>query len=140
MKDDLVIIRVDGGIGSQIAFIALGLAFEEKGIKVKYDLGWFEESGKGFFNPSKSYDKVYDLSFDIPRAFPTLFLKIASKEEVAHYSKRYFIDDNNVIMHKPPLYIGGYLGRIFDVRYASLLREHFKPREIKENNTPFLHC
>lgn len=66
MKDDLVIIRVDGGIGSQIAFIALGFAFEEKGIEVKYDLGWFEESGKGFFNPSKSYDKVYDLSFDIP--------------------------------------------------------------------------
>lgn len=71
------------------------------------------------------------------RAFPALSLKIASKEEVAHYSKRYFIDDNNVIMHKPPLYIGGYLGRIFNVRYASLLREHFKPREIKENNTPF---
>lgn len=137
MKDDLVIIRVDGGIASQIAFITLGLAFEEKGIKVKYDLSWFEESGKGFFNPSKSYDKVYDVIFDIPKAFPALSLKIASKEEVAHYRKHYFVDDNDVIMCQPPLYVGGYLGRVFDTRYAGLLREHFKPQELQEGNTPF---
>lgn len=120
MKDDLVIIRVDGGIGSQIAFITLGLAFEEKGIRVKYDLSWFEESGKGFFNPSKSYDKDYDVSFDIPKAFPALSLEIASKREIEHYRKHYYIDDKDVIMCKPPL-----------------LREHFKPLELQEGNTPF---
>lgn len=137
MKDDLIIIRVDGGIASQIAFIALGLAFEQKGAKVKYDLSWFEDFGTGFFNPSKSYDKVYNVNFDIPKAFPALPLKIASKEEVVHYSKHYFIDDNFVIMRQAPLYIGGYLGRVFDTRYAELLQEHFKPQELSERNTPF---
>ncbi|MDE7174549.1 MAG: alpha-1,2-fucosyltransferase [Helicobacter sp.] len=137
MKDNLVIIRVDGGIGSQITFITLGLAFEEKGIKVKYDLSWFEESGKKFFNPSVGYDKDYDINFDIPKAFPTLSLEIASKREIEHYRKHYYIDDKDVIMCKPPLYVGGYLGRVFDVRYAPLLREHFKPQELQESNTPF---
>lgn len=137
MKDNLVIIRVDGGIASQIAFITLGLAFEEKGIKVKYDLSWFEESGKGFFNPSKNYDKTYDVSFDISKAFPDLLFEIASKEEIRHYRKHYFVDDKDVIMCKPPLYIGGYLGRVFDTRYAPLLREYFKPKETERNNTDF---
>ncbi|WP_279386179.1 hypothetical protein [Helicobacter cinaedi] len=41
MEDNLIIIRVDGGIASQIAFVALGKAFEEKGYRVKYDLSWF---------------------------------------------------------------------------------------------------
>lgn len=137
MKDDLVIIKVDGGIGSQIAFITLGLAFEEKGIRVKYDLSWFEESGKGFFNPSKSYDKTYDVSFDVPKAFPALPLEIASEGEIKHYKRHYFIDDKDVIMRNPPLYVGGYLGRVFDTRYAPLLREHFKPKEIEGNTTSF---
>ena len=62
MKDDLVILHPDGGIASQIAFVALGLAFEQKGIKVKYDLSWFAGGAKGFWNPSNGYDKVYDIN------------------------------------------------------------------------------
>ena len=42
MEDNLIIVRVDGGIASQIGFVALGKAFEEKGYQVKYDLSWFE--------------------------------------------------------------------------------------------------
>lgn len=53
MRDNIVIIRVDGGICSQIAFFVLGLVFKEKGYEVKYDLSWFETSGKGFYDPKK---------------------------------------------------------------------------------------
>ena len=33
MEDNLIIIRVDGGIASQIGFVALGKAFEEKAVR-----------------------------------------------------------------------------------------------------------
>ena len=39
------IVYIDGGICSQLAFYARGLAFERAGYKVKYDLGWFRKSG-----------------------------------------------------------------------------------------------
>ncbi|WP_233704025.1 hypothetical protein [Helicobacter mesocricetorum] len=115
MSDNLVIIRVDGGISSQISFVALGEAFELRGYEVQYDLSWFEEQGVGFYNPSNGYDKVYDVSFDIPKVFPTLPLKIAQKTEARDYKKLYFVDSEDIITFAPPLYVGGYLGRHFDV-------------------------
>ena len=48
MKDNLIIIRVDGGIASQIGFVALGKAFEEKGYQVKYDLSWLKLQVESF--------------------------------------------------------------------------------------------
>ena len=48
MKDDLVILHPDGGIASQIAFVALGLAFEQKGAKVKYDLSCLQRGLRDF--------------------------------------------------------------------------------------------
>lgn len=45
-KDNLIIIRSDGGICSQIAFCSLGYYLEQKGYKVKYDLNWFKQYGK----------------------------------------------------------------------------------------------
>lgn len=45
MQKDLVIIRSDGGAYSQIAFVAFGKYFMDKGFKVKFDLSWFEDEG-----------------------------------------------------------------------------------------------
>ncbi len=137
MNDNLIIIRVDGGIASQISFIALGKAFETKGYKVKYDITWFETEGKGFYNISKGYDKDYDICFDIPKAFPELSIEIADTAEVKHYASRYFADDDQIILQSPPLYIGGYSGRHYDVYFGSLFAKYFAPQEIYQTNTAF---
>ena len=137
MQDNLIIIRVDGGIASQISFVALGKAFEELGHKVKYDLGWFDSVAKGFYNTTNGYDKEYNLYFDIPKAFPSLPIEIASKEEVKHYEANYFIDDDNVITYQPPLYVGGYLGRRYDIYFSSLFASTFEPKEVHEEGSAF---
>ena len=133
MKDDLVIIKADGGIASQIQFLCLGLAFEQKGYKVKYDLTWFETEGKGFYNQEKSYDDSYDITWDIPKAFPQIQYEVASKDEIKRYKRKFFIDDENVIEKKPPLYIGGYLGRHQVAQFREYLIEHFNPIGLKQN-------
>lgn len=137
MQDNLIIIRVDGGIASQISFVALGKAFEGRGYKVKYDLGWFDTEAKGFYNTTNGYDKEYNLCFDIPKAFPSLPIEIASKEEVRHYEANYFIDDDNVIKYPPPLYVGGYLGRRYDIYFSSLFASTFEPKEVHEEGSAF---
>lgn len=137
MQDNLIIIRADGGIASQISFVALGKAFEELGYKVKYDLGWFDSVAKGFYNTTNGYDKEYNLYFDVPKAFPSLPIEIASKEEVKRYEANYFIDDDNVIKYPPPLYVGGYLGRHYDMYFSSLFASTFEPKEVHEEGSAF---
>ena len=127
MKDDLVIIKADGGIASQIRFLCLGLAFEQKGYKVKYDLTWFETEGKGFYNQEKGYDDSYSVTWDIPKAFPQIQYEVASKDEIKRYKRKYFIDDENVIEKKPPLYIGGYLSRYQHNKFREYLIDSFNP-------------
>ncbi|TLD82007.1 hypothetical protein LS68_003080 [Helicobacter sp. MIT 05-5293] len=150
MKDNAVIIYPDGGIGSQIAFFTLGLAFEEKGYEVKYDLSWFEKHGTGFYNADNGYNDAYDITWDIPKAFPDLPYKVATKEESRRYRENYFIDDDNVIDKTPPLYIGGYKGRHHTYRFREVLKKHFTPTglgqkakmildEIKNNNSCVIH-
>lgn len=137
MRDDLVIIRVDGGIASQIDFIALGLEFEARGHKVKYDISWYDECGEGAYNMENGYDKSYNLTFDIPKAFPNIKCNIATKEEIAHYREKYFIDDEEVVRYIPPLYVGGYLGRKYSVKFRDFLFDNFAPKEVEEGNTSF---
>ncbi|TLD83151.1 alpha-1,2-fucosyltransferase [Helicobacter trogontum] len=137
MEDNLIIIRVDGGIASQISFVALGKAFEEKGYKVKYDLSWFETAGRGFYNTTNGYDKTYDLNFDMLKAFPRLDIEIASKDEIKHYSQCFFADSNEILRHSPPLYVGGYLGRHYDVYFAECFAKYFSPKETQQESTPF---
>lgn len=132
MKDDCIIIRVDGGIASQIQFLCLGLAFERKGYKVKYDLTWFETMGKGFYNQEKGYNDTYDITWDIPKAFTRIQYEVATKEEIRRYKRKYFIDDENVIERKPPLYIGGYLGRCQLGECREYLIEHFNPVDLDQ--------
>ena len=135
MRKDLVIIRVDGGIASQIDFVALGLEFESRGYKVKYDLSWFDECGNGFYNEQKGYDRSYNIAFDIPKAFPDIKCEIANRDENEIYRKKYFVDNEEVIELKPPLYVGGYLGRHFHFKYRDFFAKHFNPKEIQESDS-----
>ncbi len=128
MKDDLVIIRVDGGICSQISFLCLGLAFEKKGYKVKYDLTWFEKYGEAAFNTKNGYDSSYNVTFDIPKLFTDIKYQIASEEEINRYKKKFFVDDENIIDRTPPLYGGGFLGRNKEAQFRNFLIERLNPQ------------
>ncbi|AWI34727.1 hypothetical protein [Helicobacter apodemus] len=138
MRDNLVIIRVDGGICSQISFVALGSAFEAKGYEVQYDLSWFEEQGIGAYNPSNGYDKVYNVSFDIPKAFPTLPIKIAEKTEAKHYKRFYFANNDNIITFPRLCMWGDIWGGILMGILKSFLGNILSPKRASKETLPLL--
>lgn len=98
---NLVIIRTDGGICSQLAFCALGKYFEDKGYLVKYDITWFKENGKDL-------DGKFLRNYDIPKLCPELKFQIATDEEIKIYQKKYRRKRINLLTCKPPIYIDGY--------------------------------
>lgn len=76
MSESKIIVRVDGGICSQIAFVSLGMWLEkEYNVSVKYDLSWFDTWGKDM-------NGTFERNWDMIRAFPKLSLDVASTEEV----------------------------------------------------------
>lgn len=108
MKKDLVIVRVDGGVVSQLHFVALGKMFEKQGFEVKYDISWYEKDSHHFYSKDKGYDRDYTLSWDIPKIFPKLEFQIASKEEIKRHKKKYKLDDEAALTYKRPMYIDQY--------------------------------
>lgn len=117
MKDNLIIIRTDGGAGSQVAFCALGKFFEDKGYKVKYDMTWFEEYGPN--HPGGDYI--------MNKAFPNLCTEFATKEEVELYQKRYSRKNEPLEECKPPMWIGGYPEErpFLSVKYREFFAQNF---------------
>lgn len=98
-KNNLIIIKPDGGICSQIAFINMGRYFEEKGYKVKYDLSWFEDFGTDM-------DGRFVRNFDVNKSFKNLNLEIATPEEIKIFRKKYYRKDILPLKDcKPTLYI-----------------------------------
>ena len=121
---NLIIIRTDGGISSQIAFYSLGRYLEDKGYKVKYDITWFKEY-------SKDCNGVFARNYDINKAFPNLKIEIANEEEIKYYSENYPLITSDIKEFKAPLYINGYPERLSSVlKYKNFLRENFLPVDI----------
>lgn len=126
MNNKMIIIRVDGGICSQISFVALGLyllqKFANQGVIVKYDLSWFKDIGVDLTGK-------FARNWDFSRAFPKISVELASKEEINYYRRKYNNRGPNCKDFKPPLYVDGYP----DVGYAldqvrDCLREAFQPQ------------
>ena len=89
MNGKNVIIRVDGGICSQIAFVSLGLWLSKNfGVVVQYDLSWFSEYGKDM-------NGVFVRNWDMEDAFPELNIDIASREEV-RCARKYGVSCNTL--------------------------------------------
>lgn len=118
----MVIVNVDGGLGSQMWQFALGLSVAEScGLPVKYDLTWFKLSGKDIKGENnRNFDllKVFSGRFDFPAA---------DEKEIALY-KRYFfyapklqcLYEKNVCFGKNARYLGGYYCHI---NYIKPIRE-----------------
>lgn len=123
---NLVVIRVDGGICSQIVFVALGLQLEERGFEVRYDLSFFRENGKDLTGR-------FARNWDMPQAFPGLSLKEASADAISYFRAHFRRRGTCVNSFVPPLYIDGYPERDQAFlskreKFARLLKPTLDPR------------
>ena len=71
---DRVIVRMDGGICSQMHFYMVGDAMRRRGCRVGYDLKWFSEVGRDI-------DGRFVRNFDLLKAFPDLDFEEAGAME-----------------------------------------------------------
>jgi len=116
-----VIIRMDGGICSQVAFAALGLELQSRGETVCYDLRWYRECGMD--NEGRQVR-----NYDLPKAFPGLSFPEAEANLVSEYRRHHKRHTDDVAKFKAPLYIGGYPERLPSVfKFRDVFRERFKP-------------
>jgi len=118
---DLIIVRVDGGICSQIAFCSLGMSLRRRGYRVKYDLTFFRDNGK-------DSEGRFVRNWDMPKAFPALAFEEATDEEIAALKASVRRRSEVVESWRPPLYVGGYPDCSRAVLEAlPSLREQFRP-------------
>lgn len=96
----MIIVRVDGGICSQMHFFLIGQQLREKGFLVKYDLEWFKQNGKDLTGK-------FERNFDLLKAFSYLDICVAKKHEIFFYSRLAF-SSSMYQMAKAPIYLGGY--------------------------------
>lgn len=118
---DLIIVRVDGGICSQISFCSLGLALQKRGYRVKYDLSFYRDNGL-------DSEGRLPRNWDMPKAFPSLTFEPATDAEIAALKKRHSRRSELVSSWEPPLYVGGYPDcNAALLEMLPVLREHFRP-------------
>ena len=108
---DTLVMRVDGGVCSQMHFYLIGQLFREKGMTIKYDISWFENNGKD--NNGK-----YVRNFDLLKLFPKLQIDIATNRDIAytkqniHYNNIFNEDSLYALKYletvTPPCYLDGY--------------------------------
>lgn len=133
-KDNLIIIRTEGGLCSQIYYASLGQYFTDKGYQVKYDLTWFKEYGM-------CNNMAFARNYDIDKAFPKLALEFASDDEVKLYKQKYKYDGSKSLLDfPPPLYIEGFPAeRCYMIPYKAdiinYFKEYFCPKEFGNKNS-----
>ena len=110
-KRKLCVIYIDGGLGSQINKLAIGLNMEAHGYTVKYDLSPFK-------NGQKDINNKYNRNFDLNKVYKGCIREASkldilySKNNNKYKSKNLFAYDNNLFIQKTPVYIDGYIDNI----------------------------
>ncbi len=103
------IVMVDGGMASQMRQYLLGCAVAKaSGIKVKYDLSWFERCGMDILGQESR-------SYVLEKIFPSAHVERAGKLETYVYRNVFWtsladpnVYDPNVLISKKNRYLGGY--------------------------------
>lgn len=104
----MIVVRVDGGICSQMHFFLVGEQLARKGYIVKYNLRWFQKDGMDLTGK-------FCRNFDLEKAFPSLHIDEPSPLEAFLYT-RLPIDRNKTHLEaKPPVYLNGYYGNNFEM-------------------------
>ena len=126
-RSDLIVVHVDGGICSQINFIAYGLAVANllgDKARIKFDISWFKEDGK-------DCNGRFARNWDFPKAFPELPIEVATDAEIAAVKKRRFIDLTEISSLEEisaPAYLGGFPRGCYNLPgMRKLLSEKFRP-------------
>ncbi|MCL2860754.1 MAG: alpha-1,2-fucosyltransferase [Oscillospiraceae bacterium] len=105
-----IIVRMDGGISSQMHQYLLGCIYREKGYVVSYDLTFFKKWAKDNYGN-------FERNFDLLKAFPYLKFTRSSGIEGMVYSIRFadrsvYLDHEEVDIFlydiEPPKFLGGY--------------------------------
>lgn len=118
---DKIIIRVDGGICSQIAFVALALDLSNRGNNVFLDLTWFRDSGK-------DADGRFVRNWDMPKAFPGLQFQTICNATIQKFKKHHSQRGSDPRTFRAPIYIGGYPERMPSLlSQREFLRNRFAP-------------
>ncbi len=114
------IIKIEGGICSQIGYFALGLHLSELNYNVKYDFSWFETDGKDM-------DGVFVRNYDLEKAFPAFKLEVANQDEINLFSSKYNVF-NEFTPLQDKMYICNYPDRSSILtKYQDYLKTNFNP-------------
>jgi hypothetical protein len=143
-----MIVRMDGGISSQMHQYLLGRIYSEKGYRVSYDLNFYKHW-------AKDNNGHFERNFDLLKAFPYLeFIKSNCIENMVYPLR--FADKSNYLDHEeedvflydlnPPKYLGGYYRAPIEI-WKDLFPKYFQVNphvldssgyslyeEIKKNN------
>ena len=104
------IVKIEGGLTSQIEQYVLGRRLAELGIRVKYDISWYVD-GKGV-----DCLGINARNFDLKKLDKGITLDVASEKEVSIF-RRFFPFSNRIeecqsitkeSLPKLPVYLGGY--------------------------------
>ena len=124
MTDAKVVIRVDGGICSQINFVAAGMQIEERiGEKaaVAYDLAWYRECGR-------DNNGQFVRNWDFPKAFPKMEIPIVGEKVACEYRRRFLLKSDDIGDYVAPCYVSAYpVATEYLIRSADKFRVRFKP-------------
>ncbi len=131
----IYIVKIDGGIASQMYQYAMGYALAKKtGCRVLFDLSWYERNGADI-------DGKYVRNFDLLKMFPNLHFKKAGKIRTLIYM-RFFLFlvnlDNDMLLDvtevpAAPLMLDGYGYKVPDTLLKEAYRVNFvleKPERI----------
>lgn len=125
MGNKSIVIRVDGGICSQIATVSMGLRLEEKfagQADVKYDLSWYRDCGTDM-------NGRFVRNWDFPKAFPGIVCREATPEEAERESRRHPSQGLDIEAFRPPVYVRGYPDRYPNLcAQAARLKKAFAPK------------
>ena len=136
MGDKLIVIRVDGGICSQINFAAYGLfiANQNNDFSVKYDLSWFRKNGKDF-------NGNFVRTFDLLKCCPDLPFEEAIESEITEAKKNGCRDLSVTPISdvRSACYLKGYPPYCFDLPDCrQILRRYFHPQFDAEAQSVFV--
>lgn len=114
IRPRVIIVKMDGGICSQINFYLTGKYLgEATGSKVYYDLNWYDECGMDL-------NGVFCRNFDLLKAFPKLDFKPIKKSFLRQMllsfryktsnAERIYTEKELIEYFEPPVFIDGYIG------------------------------
>ena len=124
----MIIIRMDGGICSQIYQYMIGLHYKDKGFEVKYDTWWYYLDGKDLLGNKnrKLHLKKLVPTLELPRS--NYFTSVYYKKNYSVTSQRH-MDLPEVVKHA---YLGGYY-RLPLVCYKQMKEKMIFSPKLSEN-------